>query len=103
MKTQTYKTLSIGIIPLNDLATQRVSYIDILLQSIYNAHISRTRENLLEVMKLFNLAQPLDKMAAISLTIFADAFSWIKSFVFWLQFYWSLFLKGPIDNNPVLG
>ena len=35
---------------------------------------------------------PLDKMAAISQTMFSDAFSWMKSFVFWLQFHWSLFL-----------
>ena len=28
---------------------------------------------------------PLDKMAAILLTIFSDAFLWMKSFVFWLK------------------
>ena len=36
---------------------------------------------------------PLDKMAAISQTIFSDAFSWMKSFLFWLKFHWSLFLR----------
>ena len=36
---------------------------------------------------------PLDKMAAISQTIFAGAFSRMKSFVFWLKFHWSLFLR----------
>ena len=35
---------------------------------------------------------PLDKMATISQTIFSDAFSSMKSFVFWLKFHWSLFL-----------
>ena len=35
---------------------------------------------------------PLDKMAAISQTIFSDTFSWMKSFVFWLKFHWSFFL-----------
>ena len=35
----------------------------------------------------------LDKMDAISQTIFSDAFSWMKSFVFWLKFQWSLFLR----------
>ena len=25
-----------------------------------------------------------------------------ETFVFWLKFHWSLFLKGPIDNNPAL-
>ena len=35
---------------------------------------------------------PLDKMAAISQRIFSDAFSWMKSFAFWLKFHWSLFL-----------
>ena len=34
-----------------------------------------------------------DKMAAISQTIFSDAFSWMKRFVFWLQILWSLFLR----------
>ena len=36
---------------------------------------------------------PLDKMVAISQTIFSDAFSWKKSFVFWWKFHWSLFLR----------
>ena len=34
---------------------------------------------------------PLDKMAAILQTVFSDAFSWMKSFVFWLKFHWSFF------------
>ena len=33
---------------------------------------------------------PLDKMAAIPQPIFSDAFSWMKSFMFWLKFHWSL-------------
>ena len=37
-------------------------------------------------------SSPLDKVAAISQQIFSDAFSWMKSFVFWLKFHWSLFL-----------
>ena len=32
-------------------------------------------------------------MATFSQTIFSDAFSWMKSFVFWLRFHWSLFLR----------
>ena len=36
---------------------------------------------------------PLDKMTAISQTIFSDAYSWMKSFVFWFEFHWCLFLK----------
>ena len=36
---------------------------------------------------------PLDKIAAISQKTFSDAFSWMKSFVFWLIFHWSLFLS----------
>ena len=36
---------------------------------------------------------PLDKMAAISQTLFSDAFSWMKSFVLWSKFHWSLFLR----------
>ena len=36
---------------------------------------------------------PLNKMAAISQATFSDAFSWIKSFVFWLKFHWTLDLR----------
>ena len=43
-----------------------------------------------------------DKMAAIFLTTFSSAFSWMKSFVFWLRFHWSLFVKGAINNIPAL-
>ena len=32
-------------------------------------------------------------MAAISQKIFSDDCSWMKSFVFWLKFHWSLFLR----------
>ena len=35
----------------------------------------------------------MDKMAAISLTIFLNAFSWMKSLVFLFEFHRSLFLK----------
>ena len=51
-------------------------------------------------IKIFPLL-PLEKMAAISQTIFSDAFSWTKSFVFdsnLLKFV----PKGPVDNNPTL-
>ena len=36
---------------------------------------------------------PMDKMAAISQEIFSDAFSGMKSSVFWLKFHWSLFRR----------
>ena len=32
-------------------------------------------------------------MATISQALFSDAFLWMKSFVFWLKFHWSLFLR----------
>ena len=38
-------------------------------------------------------SSPPDKMAAISQTTFSNAFSWMKSFVFWFEFHWSLFLR----------
>ena len=37
------------------------------------------------------LTHLLDKMAAVSQMIFANAFSWMKRCVFWLQLNWSLF------------
>ena len=36
---------------------------------------------------------PLDEMATVAQTTFSDAFSWMKSCVFWLKFQWSLFLR----------
>ena len=44
---------------------------------------------------------PLDNIAAISQTIFSDAFSWMKSFVF-IKSSLKFVPKGPIDNNPAL-
>ena len=41
--------------------------------------------------KYFN-SSPLNKMATILQKITLNAFSWMKSFVFWLKFHWSLFL-----------
>ena len=38
-------------------------------------------------------------MAAISQTIFSYAFSWMKSFVLWLKFHWSLFLKTELTRS----
>ena len=48
---------------------------------------------------------PLDKIDAILQTIFSDAFSWMKSFIFWLikiKISLKFVPKGPIDNNPTL-
>ena len=45
---------------------------------------------------------PLDKMAVISQMIFSDAFSWMKSLVFWLKFHWSLFLSVQL-TTPGIG
>ena len=42
---------------------------------------------------------PWDKMAAIPRKIFANVFSWMKSFLFWLKFYWSLFLRVQLTIN----
>ena len=44
----------------------------------------------------------LAKMVAISQTMFSNAFSWMKSLVFGSKFHWSLFLRGPIDNESSL-
>ena len=38
---------------------------------------------------------------SFSQTTFSNAFSWMKSSVFWLEFHWSS-LKGPIDNLSAL-
>ena len=43
--------------------------------------------------KVFLKSSPLNKMPAVSQTIFSDAFSWMKIFVLWLKFHWGLFLR----------
>ena len=43
-----------------------------------------------------HVALSLDKMAAVSQTIFSGAFSWMKSLVFWFKFHWSLFLVAQL-------
>ena len=53
------------------------------------AYILRTEHIKHPWISLFRL---LDKMAAIPQTIFSGAFSWMKCFLFWLKFHWSLFL-----------
>ena len=44
---------------------------------------------------------PLDKMVAISHTIFSDAFSWMKSFIL-IQISLKFVPGGLIDNKPAL-
>ena len=39
---------------------------------------------------IHKLISPWTKRAAILQTIFSDAFSWMKNFVFWLKVHWSL-------------
>ena len=43
----------------------------------------------------------MDKMAAISQTVFPDAFSWMKSF-FLIKISLKFVPKDPINNNPAL-
>ena len=38
---------------------------------------------------------------AISQTIFSNGFSWLKCFVFWLKFHWSVFLKVQFTNFSI--
>ena len=48
-------------------------------------------------LRCFHLTHlPLNKMAAISQMIFSDTFSWMKRFVFWLKFHWSLFFRDQL-------
>ena len=42
---------------------------------------------------------PLNKMGAISQMTDSNAFSWIKSFVFWSQLHWSMFLNIQLTTS----
>ena len=42
-----------------------------------------------------------DKMATFSQTIFSDAFSWMKSFVFWSKFHLNLFLRVQLTTRQI--
>ena len=39
-----------------------------------------------------------DKMAAVSQTLFSNAYSWIKMYEFRLKFHWSLFLRFQLTS-----
>ena len=58
------------------------------------------KENQDPVLLLTHL--PRDKMAAISQTIFLDAFLWMKSFKILTKISLKFVPKGSIDNNPTL-
>ena len=45
---------------------------------------------------------PLDKIAAISQTIFSDVFLWMKSFVFWWKISLKFVPRSPVDNKSAL-
>ena len=45
---------------------------------------------------------PLDKMAAISQSVFSNAFSWMKRFFYFDSNFTEVFPKGPIDNTSAL-
>ena len=45
------------------------------------------------------LPPPLDKMAAVSQTIFSYAFSWMKNFAFWFKIHLSLFQMIPLKRT----
>ena len=45
---------------------------------------------------------PLDKMAAISQTIFSKVFLWMENCVFWLKFHWSLFPRVQLEQLECL-
>ena len=51
------------------------------------------------VVIMHPLTHILDKMATLSQTIFAYAWSWMKSFVFWLNLYCSFFLNVTITHH----
>ena len=48
-------------------------------------------KNLVHVIILTHWGQ--DKMAAVSQTMFSNAFSWMKMYEFHFKFHWSLFLR----------
>ena len=60
--------------------------------ALNSVNINTTTCQLCGTTCLFKTHLPLGKIAAISQTIFSDAFSWIKNFVFWLKFLWRWFL-----------
>ena len=52
-------------------------------------------------MKMFTHL-PMDKIASVPQTIFSNAFSWMKNFVFLVLISLTFVPKGPIDNKSTL-
>ena len=53
------------------------------------SHVQRTSK----ISRLVITQPPLEKMTAVSQTMFSDAFSWSESFLFWLKFPRGSFLR----------
>ena len=63
--------------------------------------MTNTGSSLCLLLPLHLIHLPLDKIA-FSQTIVSDAFSWMKSSVFWEIISLNSVPKGPIDNNSAL-
>ena len=79
-----------AIINLYDELSSFVQNISLLFQKVYLNSDKSMLHTRVTCQDLTHLS--LDKMSAVSQTIFSDAFSWMKIFVFWLRFHWILFL-----------
>ena len=75
-----------------DLRRHRTHY-DVIVMIVATNSWKRPQLYMAELPPTSSTHLPLDKMAAISQTIFSGAFSWMKSFVFWCKFHWILFLR----------
>ena len=73
----------------NMLITQIQSVITSCTNIRYTAHLWLSVRR--QARTLTHL--PLDKRATIPQTIVLNAFSWMKSFIFWYKFHWILFLR----------
>ena len=72
----------------------------------HDAVISRTYSLLMPFIyfdKVSNInTSPPEQMAAISQTIFSDAFSWMKRFVSELKFHWNTFLRVQLTITQIM-
>ena len=65
-----------------------------LLKYEIATHLWSNLNDCMETCSLdFLSSSPAGQMATISQTIFSNAFSWMKQFIFWLKFLWILLLR----------
>ena len=66
-----------------------------MIQNLFPPY-SHTKKSSCYLLTHLTLDKEVGQNGLISQKTFSDVFSWMKNFVFWLKFHWSLFLRAQL-------